>query len=90
MPAAQLIAVDPQGFASAFGPDPEIEVANQMTIHLESTAPADIGTVGTPNVVAAPAKSMFQTQSTSIRLILPAAWAMRAPGLVQTITAVTW
>jgi hypothetical protein len=90
LPNNELIAVEANGFASAFGSDPEIQTANQMTIHMESAAPADIGTVGTPNVVAAPTKSMFQTQSTAIRLTLPCAWAMRAPGLVQWIAAVNW
>jgi hypothetical protein len=90
MPNAQLIAVEAMGFASAFGPDPTIDTANQVTIHLEDTTPTDIGTPGTPNVVAAPAHSMFQTQSTAIKLTLPCAWQMRAPGLVQTITAVNW
>jgi hypothetical protein len=90
MPNAQLIAVEAMGFASSFGPDPTIETSIHAEIHLEDTAPADIGTVGTPNVVAAPVKSMFQTQSVALKLELPCAWAMRAPGLVQTITAVNW
>jgi hypothetical protein len=90
MPNAQLIAVEAMGFASSFGPDATIETTIHAEIHLEDTAPADIGTVGTPDVVAAPTKSMFQTQSVALKLELPCAWAMRAPGLVQTITAVNW
>jgi hypothetical protein len=90
MPNAQLIAVEAMGFASAFGPTPTVESTIHAEIHLEDTTPADIGTVGTPDVVAAPVKSMFQTQSVALKLELPVAWAMRAPGLVQTITAVNW
>jgi hypothetical protein len=87
---ATIIAVNVRGFASSFGPDPEITVSDQATVHMEDTAPADIGTVGTPNIVAAPTISLFQSQSTAIRLILRCAWSMRAPGLVQWMQNVNW
>ena len=90
IPNNQIIAVDPAGFMSAFGPDPDFEASQQTEIVFQDTAPPDVGTPGAPATVGAPAKSMFQTQSTAIRLILRCAWAMRAPGLVQSITAVNW
>jgi hypothetical protein len=87
---ASVVGIDPQGFASGFGPDVLIEVSHDAVLHFESATPQAIGTPGTPNVVAAPAQSLFQTDSFGLRLIARAAWAMRAPGLVQTINSVTW
>jgi hypothetical protein len=88
--ADSIVAVDPVAFASGFGPDPLIETATSSLLHFEDTSPQQIGTVGTPNVVAAPTRSMFQTDSFGLRLILRCAWVMRAPGLVQVINTVSW
>jgi len=85
-----VIGVDPAGFISGYGDQPRIDVGRSSTLHMEGATPAQIGTPGSPNVVAAPTRSMFQTDSYSLRLILPCAWAMRAPGLVQLVSGVTW
>jgi hypothetical protein len=90
MPNNQLIAVDPQGFASAFDPTPITEASNQVSVVLDNSAPTDIGTPGAPATVGAPAKSKFQIQATALKITLPCAFTMRCPGLVQTITAVNW
>jgi hypothetical protein len=87
---ATVVAIDPSAFASGFGPDVLIEVSTETLLHYEDGTPAQISTVGTPNVVAAPVRSMFQTNCYAVRLILRCAWAIRAPGLVQYITSVTW
>jgi hypothetical protein len=55
-----VIAIEPAGFVSAFGPEPTIEASFQATIHFEDTTPAQIGTPGTPAVVAGPTSSVFQ------------------------------
>lgn len=85
-----VVAVDPLAFASGFGPDPDIEASLESTVHLEDTSPLAIGTAGSPNVVAAPVMSAFQTDSIVLRLILGAAWIMRGPGLVQVVNGATW
>jgi hypothetical protein len=85
-----VVAVDPAGFVSAFGAEPRIDIGRESTLHMEDTTPLAIGTAGSPNTVAAPTRSMFQTDSYALRLILPCAWAMRASGLVQVVNSVTW
>jgi hypothetical protein len=57
---------------------------------MEDTSPAQIGTAGAPNVVAAPVQSMFQTDALALRMILPMSWAMRRTGVLVERTAVTW
>ena len=90
IPAGQIIAIRADDFVTATGDVPEFETSNEATIHLEDTTPAQIGTAGTPAVVAAPVQSMFQTAQTAIRMLLDISFAMRRPGMVQTITSVSW
>jgi hypothetical protein len=80
-----LIAVDVLGFASGFGADPQIDVAAETTIVAQDSNPPPLGSVGSPNVVGAPARSLRQSNSLAVRVILRCAWAMRAPGLAQFI-----
>jgi hypothetical protein len=87
--ADTVAAIDPGAFVSGFGPTPEIDVSQHAVLHLDDASPAQIGTVGTPNVVAAPARSLFQTDSLGVRLILDCAWAMRAPAIGY-LTGATW
>lgn len=90
IPAGQIIAIRADDFVTATGDVPEFETSNEATIHLEDTTPAQIGTAGTPAVVAAPVQSMFQTAQTAIRMLLDVSWAMRRAGMVQTITSASW
>lgn len=90
IPAGQIIAIRADDFVTATGDVPEFETSNEATIHLEDTTPAQIGTAGTPAVVAAPVQSMFQTAQTAIRMLLDVSWALRRAGMVQTITSVSW
>jgi hypothetical protein len=55
---------------------------------MEDTAPTDISTSGT--AVAFPAKSMFQTDSMALRLIMPINWTIRRSGTVAGVAGVTW
>jgi len=90
VPLGTVIAMDAADFVSVNGDGPRFEISDQATLHLEDTTPADIGTVGTPGVVAAPVKSMFQTDSLALRLILPVNWTIRRPGTVAYVAGVTW
>jgi hypothetical protein len=85
-----LIAVDPNAFASMFGSDPEIRASREAVLHFESTAPAQIGTVGTPPVVAAPSEEMFQSDVIALRAILKCAWQMRLPAVAFISAALSW
>jgi HK97 family phage major capsid protein/HK97 family phage prohead protease len=88
--AGMIILVDAADFVSLSGDDPRFEVSDQATLHMEDTTPLAIGTPGAPNTVAAPVRSMFQTDSIALRMILPMNWAMRRTGLVAWVTGVTW
>jgi hypothetical protein len=90
VPAATVIAVDASEFATATGDAPRFAVSNEATLHEEDTTPLALGTTGTPNVVAAPMRSLFQTDTIAIRMTLYVTWKMRRAGMVQTIAGVGW
>jgi hypothetical protein len=74
--AGSAYMIDTVDFVSVSGA-PEFEVSEVATLHMEDTTPLNIGTVGTPNVVAAPTQSMFQTGQIAIRMLSNISWAMR-------------
>ncbi len=90
VPLGTVIALDAADFVSVGGDAPRFELSDQATLHMEDTAPTDITTTGTPPVAAFPVKSMFQTDSIALRLILPVNWAIRRPGVVSAVVGVTW
>jgi hypothetical protein len=81
-----IIAVAANAFVSGFGSEPEFSISDQATVHMDDS-PAAIGTVGTPTVIAAPTRSLWQQGLIGIRMILPAAWGLRAPSGVAWLTA---
>lgn len=85
-----LICVDPRGFASSWSSDPQIEASIQATLHYEDTSPQQIGTAGSPNVVAAPSRSLFQTDVVALRCIVRGTWAMRVPAVSFISTGLSW
>ncbi|MDI6026730.1 phage major capsid protein [Corticibacterium sp. UT-5YL-CI-8] len=90
IPAGHVYLVDAADFATAAGDAPEFDVSEQTVLHMEDTTPLQIASTGTPNTVAAPAQSMFQTAQLALRMILDITWAMRRTGMVQHIAAVDW
>jgi HK97 family phage prohead protease len=89
VPAGSVYMIDAVDFVSVSGA-PEFEVSEVATLHMEDTAPANIGVAGTPPVVAAPVQSMFQTAQIAIRMLANVTWAMRRPQMVQFMTSVNW
>jgi len=90
VPLGTVICMDAADYVSVTGDTPRFEISDQATLHMEDTAPQHIGTPGTPAVAAAPAVSMFQTDSMALRLILPMNWAVRRAGTVAWVAGVTW
>lgn len=90
IPAGRLIMIDAADFATAAGDQPEFDVSEQAVIHAEDTTPLQISAAGTPNTVAAPVVSMFQTASVALRMLLDITWAMRRAGMVQWIDDADW
>ena len=88
--ASGTVAIlDASAFASGFGAEPRVTVAPDAVVHFDDSAPAAIGTAGSPNTVAAPVRSAFQGDFKVIRCILDVAYALRAPALAYT-TSATW
>jgi len=89
VPAKRLIMLDAASFGSGEGDQPDISTTNEAMLH-EETAPTALSAVGSPNTVAAPTRSMFQTQCIALRLIQDATWAMTRTGRVAYVDTVTW
>jgi HK97 family phage major capsid protein len=94
VPAGMLIMVDAADFATVTGDSPQFDVSDVATIHEEDTTPLPIvgGTVQPPVIgsIAAPVRSLWQTASIGIRMILEMNWHMRRPGMVSWMTGVSW
>ena len=90
LPMARSSAVAAAAFASGFGAIPKITTSKDAVVQMEDTAPAQLSTVGSPNVVSAPLRSVFQTNSIAVRVILNAAWTIRASNAVAWMQSVTW
>lgn len=91
VPSGTVIALDLDTFVTASGGLPELLVSEAATLHMENATPAPIvgGTPAAP-VPAVPTRSLFQTATLGLRLIVMLDWAMRRPGLVTAITGVQW
>jgi hypothetical protein len=87
--AGDLIAVAPNAIVSATDSAPQISVARETVLHMD-TAPSNISTVGTPNVVAVPTVSYFQTDCVALRCRMFATWAKRDSRAVAWLTATAW
>jgi len=85
-----VLAIAINALVSATDPEPRIETSRNAVLHMEGTTPQPIGTPGTPNVIAAPVRSLYQTDSVAIRLILQATWGLRTAGAVAWVENVTW
>jgi hypothetical protein len=90
VPQDTMVLVDAADFITATGDDVRFDVSDQAVLHMEDTAPLAIGTPGTPPTVAAPARSLWQTDSIGIRMILPMNWAFRRSGMVAYTSGMTW
>ena len=87
--AGTVIAIQTRAFVSAF-PGIQILTAVDAVLHMDDASPLAISTTGSPNVVSAPARSLFQTDTIGIRAVVSAAWTMRAPSAVSFVTSVSW
>ena len=93
VPATMVILINASDLLVVQGDTPRFDVSDQATLHFEDTTPLQIGTVGSPATVAAPTRSMFQTDSLALRMILPMNWALRRAAVANCVawmTGVTW
>jgi hypothetical protein len=88
--AGTLMAVATNALAVAVNPVPSIEASTEALIHYEDASPAQIGTVGSPATIAAPARSLYQTDTIGLKCTLSLAWGLRTTGAVAWVTGITW
>jgi hypothetical protein len=88
--AGTIVAIEAKSFVSGFSATPSFDTSDQSVVHLEDTSPAQVATTGSPNVVAAPLRSLWQSNCTAVKMILRCAWGMRTTGHVQFVSSTTW
>jgi len=88
VPAKTLILVDAADFVVVGGDAPRMEMSDQATLHMEDTTPLEL--VASPSTVAAPQRSLFQTDSLALRMVMPLNWTQRRAGTIAWTQSVTW
>lgn len=90
VPAGTVILVDAADFCWIEGSAPRFDLSDQAVLVYDDTAPAALGATGSPNVVGAPARSLWQTDSIGLRMIFDVNWGLRRSGIVAWTSSVTW
>jgi HK97 family phage major capsid protein len=88
--AKTVILIDAADFVVAGGEAPRFEISDQATLHMEDTTPLDLVGPGSPGTVASPQRSLFQTDSMALRMVMPLNWLQRRAGTVAWTQNVTW
>jgi HK97 family phage prohead protease/HK97 family phage major capsid protein len=89
VPAGTMILMDCHDYASVMEVAPRFDVSDQAVLHMEDTTPLAIAS-GSPGTVASPTRSLWQTDTIGIRMIMPLNWLLRRAGMVQYMTGMTW
>ena len=90
LPDGTVVGVDAGAIATGYSDVPQVETSKQATAHMEGVSPLPISTPGTPNVVAAPTRSAWQTDTLFLKVRMNCAWAPLLPGAVQVVEGTTW
>ena len=88
--AGTVVAIASNALCSAIDPLPRFNISTETTLHEEDTTPLPLSTVGTPNTVAAPMRSLFQTDAIGVRMQLEVSWALRNAGGLSWLQGVNW
>ncbi len=89
--AGTIMAIALPALVSVVDSQPHFAFANSATVHMEDTTPLDIATGAQGSaVLATPTKTMFQTNSTALRLVFRVTWGLRASNAVAWTSATTW
>jgi len=75
-----VLAIAPAALVAAFSPQPEIETSKAASLVMD-TVPGPAGTMG-------PQRSMFQTDTMSLKMRWPVTWALRDPRAFAWMTPV--
>jgi hypothetical protein len=85
--ADDLIAIAVHGLASAVDPVPEIDASRMATVHMNDTPAAIVDAGGT---VAAPTRSLWQSDTVGLKLRFGASWALRDPRALAWLSTTRW
>ena len=88
LPPTRVIAVDAGALIAAHAPEPRFAMSADVALHMDTVA-GPLSTAGSPNVVAAPTASMYQSDTLALRTILTVTWALRSGGVAY-IDPVSW
>ncbi|MGY2905236.1 hypothetical protein [Bradyrhizobium sp. URHC0002] len=88
--AGTVMALAVNAFVVACDPAPRFSVSKATAVHMEDTSPAQISIPGTPPVVSAPVRSIWQTDAVAIKVTFDCDWAMRSSSGVSWVTGITW
>ena len=83
------MAIALPALVSAMDPAVRFETSKQADVHMDD-APSPLSAVGPPNTVAAPIRSLYQTDCVSFKVLLEVSWGLRAANAVAWTSAVTW
>jgi hypothetical protein len=86
LPDKTVVGLVPEAIATVVEP-PRIDASKETAVNMEST-PAEIVDIG--GTLARPVGSVFQTDSTGLRLIIPATWGPRSASAVAWIEGTNW
>jgi hypothetical protein len=88
--ATTIIALDPVSLIHGTSGTPRFDSSRDTVLHLEDTTPLAIGTVGSPNTVAATTMSAWQANAIAFRCLLDISFAKRRSNAVAHVTGATW
>jgi HK97 family phage prohead protease len=89
--ADTMLLVDAADFVSVSGDSPRFDVSDQATLHMEDTTPLPIATGAQGSgVLATPARSLWQTDTIGVRMLLDLNWGLRRTGVVAWTQTMTW
>lgn len=89
VPSKTVILIDASDFVSMSGDSLRMDASDQATLHMEDTTPLDLVS-GSPGTVASPQRSLFQTDTMALRMIMSLNWAIRRTGVLAWTQNVTW
>jgi len=89
--ADTMLLVDAADFVSVTGDSPRFDVSDQATLHMEDTTPLQLATGAQGSgVLATPARSLWQTDTIGVRMLLDMNWGLRRTGVVAWTQTMTW
>jgi hypothetical protein len=78
-----IAAVVPEAVATIVEP-PQITSADAASLQFDDSVPSEDMSTGAPN------KSLWQSNATAFRLIMPVSWGVRSPNAIAYISAANW